>query len=121
MNKDMKSLEELEQVRNDAMEDMILRKGKYLTKVMVAMDDCGIKAGAKEVMDLFVSELKKRKNMDAVVMMTSCQGMCDKEPVVKVIDKDDNVTVYANVTKDKVIRIIDEHILEGKVCQDLLA
>ena len=116
----MKSLEELEQIRKEALEDMILRKGKYLTKVMVAMDDCGIKAVAKEVMDLFVGELKRRKIMDAVVMMTSCQGMCDKEPVVKVISKDESVTVYAGVTKDKVTRIIDEHILGGKVCQDLL-
>ena len=117
----MKSLEELEQIRKEALEDMILRKGKYLTKVIVAMDDCGIKAGAKEVMDLFVSELKKRKIMDAIVMMTNCQGMCDREPVVKIVNKDDSVTVYANITKDKVTRIIEEHVLEGKVCQDLLA
>ena len=117
----MKSLEELEKIREKALEDMILRKGKYLTKVMVAMDDCGIKAGAKEIMDLFVSELRGRKIMDAVVMMTSCQGMCDREPVVKVVNKDDSVTVYADVTKDKVARIIDEHILGGKICQDLLA
>lgn len=117
----MRSLEELEQIRKEALEDMILRNGKYLTKVMVAMDDCGIKAGAKEIMDLFVRELKERKIMDAVVMMTSCQGMCDREPVVKVINKDDSVTVYANVTKDKVARIVEEHILGGNVCQDVLA
>lgn len=117
----MKSLEELEQIRKEALGDMILRKGKYLTKILVAMDDCGIKAGAKEVMDMFVMQLKEKEIMDAVVMMVSCQGMCDREPVVKVINKDDSVVVYAGVTQDKVARIVDEHIVGGKVCQDLLA
>ena len=59
--------------------------------------------------------------MDAVVMMTTCQGICDREPVVKVISKDDSVIVYAGITKDKVKRVIEEHIVGGKVCQDLLA
>ncbi|MBP5427122.1 MAG: (2Fe-2S) ferredoxin domain-containing protein [Clostridiales bacterium] len=117
----MKSLEELGQIKKEALKDMILRKGKYLTKIMVAMDDCGIKAGAKEVMNLFVKELRERNIMDAVVMMTSCQGMCDREPMVKIIDKDESVTVYANVTQDKVVRIIEDHILKGNVCKDLLA
>ena len=58
--------------------------------------------------------------MDAVVMMTSCQGVCDKEPVVKIIDKNDNITMYANVTLDKVNRIIEEHILKGNILEDLL-
>lgn len=117
----MKSLEELEAIQKEALKDMILRKAKTLTKVMVAMDECGIKAGAKEIMDTFVAEIKNREIMDAVVMMTECQGMCDKEPVVKIINKDDSVTLYANVKKEDVNRIIEEHIINGNVCKDLLA
>jgi len=58
--------------------------------------------------------------MDAVVMMTECQGICDKEPVVKIIDKDDNTILYANVKKEDVKRIIDEHIINGNICKHLL-
>lgn len=117
----MKSLAELEEIKKEALKDMILRKGKTLTKVMVAMDDCGIKAGAKEIMDTFVTEIKNKEVMDAVVMMTNCQGMCDKEPVVKIINKDDSITLYANVKKEDVTKIIEEHIINGNICKDLLA
>ena len=116
----MKSLEELNKIKEQALKDMILRKGKHSTKIVVAMDDCGIKAGAKNIMDSFVEKLHQKGIMDAVVMMTNCQGMCDKEPVVKIINKDDSVSVYANVTQDKVDKIIEEHILKGNICKDLL-
>lgn len=117
----MKSLEELNDIKEQALKDMILRKGKHLTKIIVAMDDCGIKAGAKDILDLFVKELRQREIMDAVVMMTNCQGACDKEPVVRIINKDDSVTTYVNVTKDKVSVIIEEHILKGNIIKDMLA
>ena len=116
----MKSLEELNTIKEQALKDMILRKGKHLTKVVVSMDDCGIKAGAKEVMDLFVRELRQREIMDAVVMMTHCQGICDKAPVVKIINKDGNITTYGNVTQDKVNKIIEEHILKGNIVEDFV-
>ena len=116
----MKSLAELEEIRKEALKDMILREGKTLTKIMVGMNDCGIKAGAKDVFDLFVEEVSKRE-LEAVVMMTDCQGMCDREPVVKIINTDGSIVLYANVTKDKVNQIIEEHIINGNVCKDLLA
>ena len=116
----MKSLKELNDIKEQALKDMILRKGKHLTKIVVAMDDCGIKAGAKEVMDLFVKELRQREIMDVVVMMTNCQGTCDKEPIVKIINKDGSTTTYGNVTQDKVNRVIEEHILNGNILEDLL-
>ena len=116
----MKSLAELEEIKKEALKDMILRKGKTLTKIMIGMNDCGIKAGAKDVMDLFVKEVAER-GLDAVVMMTDCQGMCDREPVVKIINKDGSIVLYANVTTDKVNQIIEEHIINGNVCKDLLA
>ena len=73
-----------------------------------------------EIIDLFVEEVAKRE-LQAVVMMTDCQGMCDREPVVKIINTDGSIVLYANVTKDKVNKIIEEHIINGNVCKDLLA
>ena len=104
----MKSLAELNKIKEEALKDMILRKGKNLTKIMVAMDECGIKA--KEIMDEFVRRLHEKEIMDAVVMMTNCQGECDKEPIVKVINKDGSIVRYDNVTQNKVNEIIEKHI-----------
>ena len=45
---------------------------------------------------------------------TGCVGICQYEPVVEVYEGDEKVT-YVNMTPEKVAKVIEEHIKNGKV------
>ncbi|HHO42311.1 MAG TPA: (2Fe-2S) ferredoxin domain-containing protein [Epsilonproteobacteria bacterium] len=48
-------------------------------------------------------------------IQTGCLGRCQQGPVMLV---EPGHTMYAGLTKEKIDRIIDEHILGGKVVQE---
>ena len=77
----MKSLAELEAIKNKAKSDMSARSeaGK---RIVVGMATCGIAAGARPVMTAIVEELKTRGIEDVAVTMTGCIGLCKYEPIV---------------------------------------
>jgi NADP-reducing hydrogenase subunit HndB len=114
----MKSLAELEEIRKKTLEQMSLRKSNDGMRVIVGMATCGIAAGARPVMTAFVEELNKRNMTDVTVTMTGCIGVCRLEPIVEVIDKDGNKTTYVKMTPEKAVRIVAEHIVNGRVCAD---
>jgi NADP-reducing hydrogenase subunit HndB len=114
----MKTLAELEEIRKKTLEQMSLRKSNDGMRVIVGMATCGIAAGARPVMTAFVEELNKRNMTDVTVTMTGCIGVCRLEPIVEVIDKDGNKTTYVKMTPEKAVRIVAEHIVNGRVCAD---
>lgn len=115
----MKSLAELEQIRNKTLEQIKMRTHDYRMRVVVGMATCGIAAGARPVMNAFVEELGKRNLSDVVVTMTGCIGVCRLEPIVEVISADGSKVTYVKMTPEKAVRVVTEHIVNGRVCQDL--
>lgn len=114
----MKSLEELKKIREAAQAGLELRKQKDGYRIVVGMATCGIAAGARPVLTKFVEEVSNRKLDNVVVTQVGCIGECALEPIVEVIDKDDNHTVYGLITENDVETIINEHILGGKVIEN---
>ena len=58
----MKSLAELEAIRQKTLENIAMRKEVHdSARVVVGMATCGIAAGARPVMLAFVEEINKRK------------------------------------------------------------
>jgi NADP-reducing hydrogenase subunit HndB len=114
----MKSLAELEAIRNKTLEEISLRTNKGGVRVVVGMATCGIAAGARPVMTAFVEELKKRSINDVSVTMTGCIGVCRLEPVVELINPDGSKVTYVKMTPEKAQRIVAEHIVNGRVCVD---
>ncbi len=114
----MKSLAELESIKKKAMSDLVARNtsGK---RIVVGMATCGIAAGARPVMTQLIEELRTRGIEDVSVTMTGCLGLCRLEPMVEVIDEDGTKVTYVKVDENKAKRIISEHIVNGKVCEDL--
>ena len=111
----MKSLAELEAIRAKTLEKVALcKEGDDSVRVVVGMATCGIAAGARPVMDKFVEEVAKRNLKNVTVSQTGCIGMCRLEPMLDVI-KDGVKTTYVKVKPDMVDRIVDEHIVGGKV------
>ena len=115
----MKSLAELEAIRNKTLDKINLRSNKEGIRVVVGMATCGIAAGARPVMNTFVEEINKRSLSNVMVSMTGCIGVCRLEPIVEIIDENGVKTTYVKMTSDKAARVVAEHIVNGRVCQDL--
>ena len=110
----MKSLAELEAIRQKTLENIAMRKEVHdSARVVVGMATCGIAAGARPVMLAFVEEINKRKLDHVTVSQTGCVGMCRLEPMVDVYMPGQEKVTYVKLTPDMVPRIVAEHIVNG--------
>ncbi len=114
----MKSLAELEAIRQKAKADMAARTGGG-RKVVVGMATCGIAAGARPVMNALVEELRVRNINDVAVTMTGCIGVCRLEPIIELIEENGDRITYVKMDANKARRVVAEHLINGRVCQDL--
>jgi NADP-reducing hydrogenase subunit HndB len=117
----MKSVAELEEIQKKAFAQLNIRKNKDGIKIVVGMATCGIAAGARPVMTAMLEELNKRNMHDVSVIMTGCKGNCKLEPIVEIISKDGSKVTYVNMTPQKAVKVIEEHIANGKVCAEYIA
>lgn len=115
----MKSIQELEQIRNRMRDQMSRRENNGGYRIVVGMATCGIAAGARPVMKTLIDELKLRNKADVPVTMTGCIGVCRLEPIVEVYAADGTKTTYVKMDENKAKRVVAEHIVNGSVCVDL--
>ncbi len=107
----MKSIQELEAIRQKTLETINLRKEHNGTRIVVGMATCGIAAGARPVLTAFMDEVAKRNLQTVAVAQTGCIGVCRLEPIVEVYKPDKEKVTYVKVTPDMVGRIMTEHIV----------
>ena len=110
----MKSVKELDAIREKALKVMTIGNGENRIRIIVGMATCGIAAGAKPVMSAFNEELHKRNIKTASVVMTGCVGICRFEPIAEVIEANGDKTTYVKLDAEKARRIVAEHIVNGK-------
>ena len=112
----MKSLAELEAIRQKTLDKVSMRKdADDNIRVVVGMATCGIAAGARPVMLKFLEEVQKRSLKNVTVSQTGCIGMCRLEPMLDVIVPGKEKVTYVKVNPDMVARIVAEHIVNGHV------
>lgn len=116
----MKSLEDLKRIREEAARKMQMRDKKEGYRVVVGMATCGITAGARPVLNKLVEEVADRKLDNVTVTQVGCMGECALEPIVEVYDPDGTRSTYCKVDPAKAVRILEEHVIGGKVVDDLL-
>lgn len=109
----MKSIQELEAIREKTLSSVNIRKEREGARIVVGMATCGIAAGARPVMLAFVEEVQKRNLADVVVSQTGCIGVCRLEPMVEVYLPNQEKVTYVKVTADMVPRIVTEHVVNG--------
>ena len=110
----MKTLAELQAIRDKAREKMTVRgNNEEAIRVVVGMATCGIAAGARPVLNAFVDEVAKRHLNNVTVTQTGCIGMCQFEPIVEVMMPGKDKVTYGKVTPEKVERIIVDHLVNG--------
>ena len=112
----MKSLAELQAIRDKALNQVNLRKEREDgIRVVVGMATCGIAAGARPVLNAFLQEVEKRNLANVTVTQTGCVGMCRYEPIVEVYMPGEEKVTYVKMTEEKVAKVVAEHIINGQI------
>lgn len=114
----IKSLEELKKLRENAIEKRKAKTTFGNAQVIVGMGTCGIAAGARDTMKAILSKIETEDLPGIVVTQTGCIGLCEREPIVQVIVGDGPKITYGKVNPSVAKRILEEHVLGGKVVQE---
>ena len=112
----MKSLAELQAIKDRMKDKVVLREGTSDFRVVVGMATCGIAAGARPVLNAFVEEVEKAGLADKVtVTQTGCIGICQYEPVVEVYEEGKEKVTYVKLDAAKAAEIVEKHLKGGSV------
>jgi len=111
----MKSVEELNRIRERARSAMSVREGTEGARVVVAMGTCGIASGARDVLMAVLDELSNRGLWDVVVTQTGCRGLCEREPMMEVQKPGLPSVTYGDLNPEKARTIVAEHLGQGVV------
>ena len=115
----MKSLAELAAIKAKMQDKVVIREGEGAVRVVVGMATCGIAAGARPVLSAFVEGVaSKGLTSKVTVTQTGCIGICQYEPVVEIYEDGKEKVTYVKLDADKAKRIVEEHLVGGKVVNE---
>ncbi len=112
----MKSLAELQAIKDKMKNKVILREGSGEIRVVVGMATCGIAAGARPVLNAFVEEVNSLGLSDKItVSQTGCIGICQFEPVVEIFEAGKEKVTYVKMNAEKAKEVALKHLKDGNV------
>jgi NADP-reducing hydrogenase subunit HndB len=111
-------IEDLDKISQRVRKTTLLREGAGKAKITVHMGTCGIAAGARRIMSTFLDEFEKRGIQDVILTNSGCAGLCSKEPMITVELQEQAPIKYVELTPEKAIRILDDHIIGGKIVEE---
>ena len=110
----MKSLAELQAIKDRMKDKVVLREGTSQVRVVVGMATCGIAAGARPVLNAFVEAVNESGLAgDVTVSQTGCIGICQYEPIVEVYEAGGVKTTYVKMTPEKAKTVVEKHLKGG--------
>ena len=114
------TIDELRKMRESSKRNLSLREGDFRGKLIVHLGTCGIAAGAREIMNTFLDEIDKKEITDIMFTSTGCAGLCSEEPMITVEIEDSAPVRYGKLTPEKAAKIMDEHIIGGKIVKEFV-
>ena len=115
----MKSLAELQAIKDRMKDKVVLREGTNSVRVVVGMATCGIAAGARPVLNAFVDSVNTLGLSDKVtITQTGCIGICQYEPVVEIYEEGKDKVTYVKLDAAKATEIVEKHLKGGKVVEE---
>ncbi len=111
------TIEDLKKIKEEYKSTLTLREGGSRAKVTVHMGTCGIAAGARKVMEALLDEIKKSDVKDVIVATSGCAGLCSKEPMATVEIINEAPVKYIQLNEEKIRKIFQEHVLNGKIVE----
>ena len=119
----IKSIDELKALRDKYKSNIDLRESGEAEgniKVIIGMATCGIASGARETMMAMLDEINKQNLKNVTIVQSGCMGACYCEPTVEVRFPGHEPILYGNVTPDKGVEIVDRHLKNGELVQNLI-
>ncbi len=113
------TIDDLKKIKEKYKATETLREGKQRFRVTVHMGTCGIAAGARDIMQVFIDEMGKNNVNDVALTNSGCAGLCSKEPMITIEEANKPPVKYADLNKEKAQKIFKEHIMEGKIVENL--
>jgi NADH-quinone oxidoreductase subunit F len=86
-------------------------------EIVVGLGSCGIAAGGHRVYERF-AELLRSDHSGSILKQTGCIGLCYREVLVEVRDREGRSTLYGEVSPERVDRIVEDHLRQGKVIDE---
>jgi len=115
----IKSLDELIKLREDSIKKVNLREtgenAGDTIELMVGMATCGIAAGARETLQALMEAIQSNNLENVKLVQVGCLGFCHSEPTVQLNMPNQEPILYGNVDKETANKIVEEHILNGKM------
>jgi len=116
----MKSVDDLNRVREQARNALAMRNGQSSARVVIAMGTCGIAAGARDVLLAVLEELEARGIHDVAVTQSGCRGLCEREPMMEVQKPGVPVVTYGDLDTQKARTIVAQHVEQGVVVEEFV-
>jgi NADH-quinone oxidoreductase subunit F len=74
------------------------------------MASCGLAAGAGEIEKTLRTLLKKKKYKNIELLETGCIGMCFAEPLIEIINEENESTFFGNIALEDVGKLVDVYL-----------
>lgn len=119
----IKSLDELKKIRDKNQKSVNLREsgeGDNKIELLVGMATCGIASGARETLNALIEEIDKQNLENIKVVQVGCMGYCHSEPTVQVNVPGQDPILYGPIKKDRVKELIDKHIKNHEILEDVV-
>jgi NADP-reducing hydrogenase subunit HndB len=120
MTKKIRSPKELNEFRDKVKSSIELRNGPKEIQITVHMGTCGIAAGARDILSQLTAELFEAHIDKVTLRQSGCAGLCDREPMMSLLDQNGRCYLYGNLSKKKVHDIVQSHIIGGSPVADYI-
>ncbi|MBF0376745.1 MAG: (2Fe-2S) ferredoxin domain-containing protein [Desulfamplus sp.] len=115
------TIEDLKKIKEKASHTVALRSGQASVTVTVHIGECGIKAGARDVMKTVLEAKSESERTDIKVLAGQCLGLCDSEPNMTVqIKGSSKPVVYQKMDSVKAKQVFERHIIGGEVQKEFI-
>lgn len=111
-------VKDLEQISRNVRKMTLLREGAGRAKITIHMGTCGIAAGARTLMNTLLEEFEKRNIEDVLLTSSGCAGLCSQEPMATVEIEGQAPVKYVDLTPEKIVHILTQHVEGGDVVAD---
>ncbi|MBP8131515.1 MAG: (2Fe-2S) ferredoxin domain-containing protein [Candidatus Hydrogenedentes bacterium] len=116
----IKSPKDLLALREKVQANLDLRGGPKEIQITVHMGTCGIAAGAREILGAMAEELETAGVKNVTLRQAGCAGLCDREPMLTLTDKNGKDYRYGKLDRERVRAIVRQHVVSGNPVMDYL-
>lgn len=116
----MKSLDELNSIKEKYKSDVAIRTSDYETRIIVGMGNSGIANGARDTLKV-LAKLIDENGLAGKVIVTQAARISKAgfNPVVEVVENGAE-TLYSHIDTDKAKEIIEKHIIGGEIIEEYI-